>query len=51
MQQDEPLQGVEQDGPPVFYGDLRVTSDRHKGSCLFWVRAKPDNHRVVRRCR
>ena len=24
----------------VFYGDMRVTSDRRKGTCLFWVRAE-----------
>ena len=28
----------EDDQRPVFYGDLRVTSDRRKGTCLFWVR-------------
>ena len=22
---------------PVFYGDMRVTTSRDKGSCLFWV--------------
>ena len=27
----------QQDSPPISYGDLRVTSDRSKGSCLFWV--------------
>ena len=23
--------------PPIGYGDLRITSDRRVGSCLFWV--------------
>ena len=25
------------DDPPIGYGDLRITSDRRVGSCLFWV--------------
>ena len=23
---------------PISYGDLRITSDRRAGPCLFWVR-------------
>ena len=34
--------GYEDSGEPrIEYGDLRVTSDRRKGVCLFWVRARP----------
>jgi hypothetical protein len=30
--------GDQEDRRAVFYGDIRVTSDRRKGTCLFWVR-------------
>ena len=29
--------GDDERGPPIGYGDLRITSDRRVGSCLFWV--------------
>ena len=38
---DQCWEAPEQEQRPVFYGDTRVTTDRRKGSCLFWVCTAP----------
>lgn len=33
---DQPLE-TEEESAPISYGDMRITTDRRIGPCLFWV--------------